>query len=141
VVVASSVAAIASAAIPFGTHVTNAATVSTCLPLDSGALVLRSYLRELVSTTSADRVALRAQLGLIAMDSSRVVIQTDGRVCGRVADAINKAQRTPQLERHLYVFTIGPSYAAQDPEHASGEWRPTVIVDAKYEVTGVVLAP
>lgn len=141
VAVASSLAAITLAAVLFGRHVASAATVSTCLPLDSSALVLRSYLRDLVSTTNADRVALRTQLGLAQTDSSQVVIQTDERTCGRVADAINKAQNTAQLERHLYVFNVGSAYAARDPDHPSGEWLPTVIVDSKYKVVGVVLAP
>lgn len=122
-------------------HASSADIASACLPLDDTALVLRAYLRDLVTTTDADRVALRTELGLAPMDSNQVVIETDGHVCGRVADAINEEQDTPQLERNLYVFKLGDVRAAQDPDHLSGEWMPTVIVDAKYKVVGVVLAP
>lgn len=114
---------------------------STCLPLDSNALVLQGYLRELVTTADARSVALRSSLGLSPMDSSIVMLVTGERIFANVADAINTEQQTPGLERHLYVFGVGKLYAAQDHEHPSGEWWPTVVVNGQYQVVGVVLAP
>jgi hypothetical protein len=118
-----------------------AQAVSPCRPSDEGALVLRSYLRELVTTTDPERVALRDDLRLAAMDSTKVVLVTDHEVCRKVAAGINTAFRTPSLVRQLRVFSVGKRLAAQDPGHPSGEYHPTMVVSARYEFIGSVLAP
>jgi hypothetical protein len=116
------------------------AATSTCRVADSTALTLRSYLRQLVTSTDPDRVALRIGIGLAAMDSTTIVQVTNSRVCDNVANGMNAALKTPNLARNLYVFSVGRSFAAQDPDRAAGEWLPLMIVDSKYAYLGSVLA-
>jgi hypothetical protein len=118
-----------------------AQTLSTCRATDADAQRLLTYVRQLVTTTDPTRTQLRTSLGLKSMDSTRIFIVTDNSVCNKVAQGINTAQGTPNLIRQLYVLDVGISYAAQDPGHPSGEWWPTVTLDNKYKVLGVVLAP
>jgi hypothetical protein len=124
-----------------GSRGARAQTTSACLPSDDTALLLQSYVRELVTTTDPTRAALRAGLGLRATDSTQVTLVADDQTCRDVVQGINTAYKTPNLARQLYVVRAGGAYAAQDPGHPSGEWRPTVVVDSTYHVTGTVLAP
>jgi hypothetical protein len=114
---------------------------SSCRATDAGAIRLRSYIRELVTTTAADRVQLRNKLGLAAMDSTRVVLITDDAVCDKLAQGINASVRTTGLVRQLYAVTVGSNFAAQDPGHPAGEWWPTSTLDKKYKFIAVVMAP
>lgn len=134
-------AAAALAATLVAARSAGAQTTSGCRPSDDDALVLRSYLRELVTATAPDRVALRTDIGLTAMDSTRVTLVTNDRVCAKVADAINAGLQTPNVARQLYVFDVGKSFAAQDPDHPSGGYWPTMIVSARHKLIGSVLAP
>lgn len=117
------------------------AVASTCRPTDSDALVLRSYIRELVSSTALERIQVRNSLGLKAMDSTRVNLVTDNRVCDKVGAGINIYLRTPDLPRSIYVVSVGTDYAAQDPGNPAGQWWPTITLDNKYKAKGAVLAP
>lgn len=114
---------------------------STCRPSDAAAIRLRTYVRRLVTTTDSSSIVLRNKLGLKAMDSTRVSLVTDNRICDKAATGINTALATPGLTRQLYVVAAGTMYAAQDPGHPAGEWWPTHTLDNKYKVVGVVLAP
>jgi hypothetical protein len=118
----------------------NAANSSTCRPLDDNAIAIRSYLRELVTTTDAERVGLRGDLGLVAMDSSKVVLVTTARTCDNVGTGMNTAFKTVGAARNLYVFSVGQSYVAQDPDRPAGEWRPLVALNSKFVVGNSVLA-
>lgn len=116
------------------------ALASTCKASDASALVLRSYLRTLVSTSDPERVALRNGIGLVASDSSKVMLVTTSRICDNVGTGINTAFKTPNLARSLYVFSVGQSYVAQDPVHPAGQWMPLIVVNSKYVYQGSVLA-
>jgi hypothetical protein len=131
-----------AAVIALGIKAATATTVaSTCLASDMHALRLRSFVRDLVTTTDSTHIALRNSLGLKAMDSTRVTLVSDNRICDKAATGINTALATPGLVRSLYVVAAGTMYAAQDPGHPAGEWWPTHTLDNKYKLIGVVLAP
>ncbi|HEV2642373.1 MAG TPA: hypothetical protein VGT98_06690, partial [Candidatus Elarobacter sp.] len=72
---------------------------------------------------------------------AHVNLVTTNTVCNRVAQGVNSATGTAHLVRRLYVLSVGSFYAAQDPEHPSGEWWPTVSLNSNYQVLGAVLAP
>lgn len=114
---------------------------STCLPSDDNALELRSFLRELVTSTDTGRVSLRVTLGFPAMDSTKVAIVTTNRICNNVAKGYNTVQKTPNLVRQLYVVSVGTFYAAKDPGHLAGEWCPTISFDSKYKFLNGLLSP
>jgi hypothetical protein len=117
-----------------------ASLASACRASDANALVLRSYLRQLVSATDAERAVLRRGIGLAASDSSKVVLVTTTRICDNVGTGINTAFKTPSLARSLYVFRVGASYVAQDPGHPAGQWAPLIVLDGRYVYQGSVLA-
>lgn len=119
----------------------NAQTASTCRASDANAVRLLGYVRQLVTSADPVRVRVRDSLGLPATSSSNVSLVTDNLVCDKVAQGVNAATGTSGLTRHLYVLKVGPYYAAQDPDHPSGEWWPTVSLDKQFHVLGVVLAP
>jgi hypothetical protein len=114
---------------------------STCRSVNADGLRFRSFIRKVVTSTDTLMVQARANLGLRAMDSTRVVFVTDNTVCNKAAQGINTAQGTSNLVRQLFVVSAGIVYAAQDPGHPSGEWWPTVTLDNKYKVLAVLLAP
>ena len=118
-----------------------AQSTSSCHAQTADALNLRSYIRELVSTTDTARVRLRNTLGLSKTDSTKVVLVTATATCVNVATGINTGYQTPNLARHLYVVQVGKLFAAQDPDHLAGEYAPTVILDAKFRALNAVLAP
>ena len=113
---------------------------STCRTADADGLRFRSFVRNLVTTSDSLLVQARTSLGLHVMDSTRVVFVTNNSVCNSAAQGINVAQRTNYI-RQMYVVAAGKVYAAQDPAHPSGEWWPTVTLDKKFKVLGVLLAP
>jgi hypothetical protein len=116
-------------------------TTSTCLPADSDAVEFRSNVRELVTAVDPDRIAIRNQLGLKAMDSTRVVFVTDNTTCNKVASGLNTAFETPGLVRQLYVVAVGTMFAAADPGHPMGEWLGTSSLDNKFKFKATVLSP
>jgi hypothetical protein len=124
----------------FGVTETRAQTSSTCRTADPDGLRFRTFVRRVVSSSDPVLVQVRTDLGLRAMDSTRVVFVTDNTVCNKAALGINAAQGTAYV-RQMYVVAAGTVYAAQDPGHPSGEWWPTVTLDNKFKVLGVVLAP
>ena len=99
------------------------------------------YVSQLVTSTEPVRVQVRSSLGLPATRASDVSLVSDNTVCNRTAQSLNAATGTSGLTRKLYVVKVGSYYAAQDPDHPSGEWWPTVSLDKLYHVLGVVLAP
>lgn len=125
----------------FATMPAHAQTASTCRASDANAVRLLSYVRQLVTSADPVRVQVRDSLGLPATRSSNVSLVTDNRVCAEVAQGVNAATGTSGLTRQLYVLKVGSYYAAQDPDHPSGEWWPTVSLDKQFHVLGVVLAP
>lgn len=114
---------------------------SACLPPDEEAIELRGFLRELVTSMDTARTSLRATLGFPAMDSTKVVIVADNRICHNVARGYNTFLKTPHLVRELHVVSVGRFYAAKDPGHPAGEWVPTVSFDSKYKALNALLSP
>jgi hypothetical protein len=114
---------------------------STCRTSDAGAARVLSYVTELVTSADSERVKVRNGLRLPATDASKVGLVSDNRVCDKIAQSLNAATGTSGLTRQLYVVKVGSYYAAQDPDHPSGEWAPTVSLDKLYHVLGVVLGP
>jgi hypothetical protein len=117
-----------------------AQTTSTCRAADADGLRFRNFVRRVVSSSDPVMVQTRTNLGLRSMDSTRVVFVTDNTVCNKAAQGVNAAQGTNFI-RQMYVVSAGTVFATQDPGHPSGEWWPTVTLDNKYKVLGVVLAP
>jgi hypothetical protein len=100
-----------------------------------------SYVTQLVTSADPVRVQIRNSLGLPATNASKVSLVSDNTVCNKIAQSLNTATGTSGLTRQLYVIKVGSYYAAQDPDHPSGEWVPTVSLDKLYHVLGVVLGP
>lgn len=119
----------------------NAQTVSTCRASDAGAQEMLSFVRELVTSTSSERVQLRNYLGLRAMDSTKVQLVSDNQTCAKVAAGLNTRLATPSLVRQLYVVKVGTDFAAKDPGNPAGEWWPTVTLDNRYRFKAAVLVP
>ena len=124
----------------FAVSTAQAQTGSTCRPVDSDGLRFRTFVRRVVTSSDPVLVQVRTNLGLRAMDSTRVVFVTDNTVWNKAAQGINTAQGTNYV-RQMYVVTAGTVYAVQDPGHPAGEWWPTVTLDNKFKVLGLVLAP
>jgi hypothetical protein len=113
---------------------------SACLPTSERALDLRSWLRELVTSTDPTDVRVRTALGFPAMDSLKVVNVTSNTVCNNVAKGWNTTQKTTYA-RQLHVVKVGSFYAAKDPAHPAGEWDPTASFNGKYKLLTLILAP
>ena len=131
---------LALAIVIFGATDASAQTSSTCRTADADGIRFRNFVRRVVSSSDPALVQARTNLGLRSMDSTRVVFVTDNTVCNKAAQGINTAQGTNYV-RQMYVVVAGTVYAAQDPGHPSGEWWPTVTLDNKFKVLGVILAP
>jgi hypothetical protein len=119
-----------------------AAQTATCVAAtDSTSLRLRSYLRTLVTGSDQSSVTVRATLAITTMDSTKVVVMADTRICPKILAGVNAGFQTPNVNRRLRVYSLGKNFAAFDStvvDHAGGS---VVILDSRYVVNKIIAAP
>lgn len=118
---------------------------SSCRALGDDGVRLRSAARAFVGSTDSSDVAFRAGLGFSAMDSTRVVEQTDTRTCGKIATAVNAFLNTPGRARSVHVVAlVNNGYFAFDPDapplKSPSEWRPIFVVSKQFAVLKAINA-
>lgn len=76
------------------------------------------------------------------MDPTEVVALTDARTCTKVLAGVNAAFKSGAVSRSLYVYRVGPNYAAFDKrEVVESQGGAVVFLDSKFAPLGIVLAP
>ena len=102
---------------------------------------VRSYLRTLVASNDQSSVAVRNALALATMDSTKVAVMADARICPKILTGVDAAFQTPNVSRRLRVYSLGKNFAAFDStvvDHAGGA---VVFLDSKYALINIVAAP
>lgn len=141
-------------------HRTGLLVVAWCLgiaPLASGAQApacatsltdwpaqqVRSFARYTVASMDSEDVAIRVTNGMPTLDSTRVVMINDDRVCSRIAAAINVYRKTPGRAMQLQVARLpGWGYMACEcggPDVHPGGRRPVYVLSKRYAVRDVYL--
>jgi hypothetical protein len=118
-----------------------AAAPASCLPADAYSANLVSFFAQLVTSADTADATLRNKLKLSAVPASQVSLVTDQRTCQNAIQGMDRALQPQTPTASAYVVKVGESYAVQDPADRAGEWTPAVVLDSKFNYTGMVLAP
>ena len=116
---------------------------ATCIDRpDTVSLRLRGFVRNVAAADDVSSVGVRARLGIATTDPNEVVALTDARTCMRVLAGMNDAFKSGAVSRPLYVYAIGPNYAAFDKrEVVAHQGGAVVFLDSAFAPLGIVLAP
>lgn len=117
---------------------------SACLPTDATGVLIRGYGRSMAVTTDTLRAKLRTKAGFTAMDSTKVVLSVDAKVCSGIVAGINTFLSTPGRTRLVYVVVMGtqgflalePAFAPANP---TSEYKPLFATSRKYVVSISIL--
>ena len=117
---------------------------SACLPTDATGALVRGYGRSMAVTTDTLGIKLRTRAGFTAMDSTKVVVSFDSKVCAGIVAGINAFLSTPGRARQVHVVVMGtqgflalePAFA---PANSTSEYNPVFATSRKYVVTISIL--
>lgn len=113
------------------------AAAGQCRAADDATDRMRSYLIELVSAPASDVEAttVRTSYQLPAVASSKVVVVTNRRKCGRLLETFNAARPDgdpPATE--AYVIAVGKKHYVVWVPTPDRHWTTHMVVDSKYAV-------
>jgi hypothetical protein len=100
-----------------------------CATTASGGMIRVEAVKEMLASRAAADVAMMTRLGLSGVDSNTVHVESDDRVCRRVAAAIEGAVHFAPDGVPFLVLRAGPRYVAFDP---SGANRSFFLVDTAF---------
>lgn len=110
-----------------------AAQSSPCLPADSGATVLVTFVNYLLTSSDSGVSTLRQTLGLSNVSPSQVTVVTSGTACTKARDAVDNLASTPNSNRRLYVVKAGNErFFVRDPNATAGEYNPVLLFDSRW---------
>lgn len=119
------------------------AQTATCIgTADSTSLRLRTYVRRLAASNDESSTRVRAVLGFVPTDPTKVVVVTDAKTCPKVLAGVNSALKSGAVSRSLYVYLIGRSYAAFDKrEVVESQGGAVVFLDSRFVPLKIMLVP
>lgn len=103
------------ALISCSTQVSVAQGASGCRAMTDRVQGKIDYVKELVSSTDTNRVAMRQSLGVAQASASKVTLVTKTSTCQSAVTGLNTILGTPGIARQVYVIATGNGYAVDDP--------------------------
>ena len=112
---------------------------SPCLPADSLSAPLVDMVKDYITSTDPENLALREMLGINDVSVSQVLLLTSGTDCTRAKQAFDAAAGTPNSTRRMYVVKAwSKRFFVRDPNAKAGEWTTTWVFDDKWVVVEVL---
>lgn len=118
---------------------------SACLPSDGDALRLLSFARSLATTTDTLDARVRTNVGFSLMDSTKVLPESDSRVCASSVAGINASLNTPGRLRLIHLVKMSTQgYLAFQPALAGtfpgSEYNPIFVLTKQSAVRTKILS-
>lgn len=119
---------------------------AVCRPADIDVVPARlDYFRRVLSDTTTEHAAAfaatREAFELSPAASSSVRLVADESLCRAALAALNRVREEPGTHRRLWVYSLGPAFAVEDPDLdiPPGDYRPLYLFDRswRYKMTMV----